>query len=161
MVSIIVCIAKNNAIGLNNDLLYHLRADLKHFKVLTTGHTVIMGRRTFESLPKGALPHRRNIVLTRQNILFPGTETFASLQEALAHCNQDENVFIIGGSSVYNESLPFADRLYLTIVDDTPSEADTFFPKIDMNLWKEVSREHHEADEQNDKSFDFVDLIRR
>ena len=107
------------------------------------------------------MPNRRNIVLTRQNIHFPGAETFASLQEALAHCSQDENVFIIGGNSVYRESLPIADRLYLTVVDDTPSEADTFFPEIDMKLWKEVSREHHEADGQNDKPFDFVDLIRR
>ena len=160
MLSIIVCIAKNNAIGLDNKLLYHLRADLRHFKELTTGHTVIMGRRTFESLPKGALPNRRNIVLTRQDRCFPGTETFPSLHEALAHCNDKEEVFIIGGASVYAEALPLAQKLYLTIVDDFPPEADTFFPTIAKNEWKENSRVHYEADEQNDKPFDFVDLVR-
>src|SRR5574344_1290931 len=105
-ITIIVCIARNNAIGLRNSLLYHLRADLRHFKELTTGHTVLMGRRTFQSLPKGALPNRRNIVLTRQDITFPGTESFPSLTEALSHCTPDEHVFIIGGASVYKEALP-------------------------------------------------------
>ncbi len=161
MLSIIVCIARNNAIGLDNKLLYHLRADLKHFKELTTGHTVIMGRRTYESLPKGALPNRRNIVLTRQARQYPGTETYASLRDALDHCQKDEEVFIIGGSSVYREALPLADRLHLTLVHDTPAEADTFFPEIDMSAWKEIAREHHEADEQNDQPFDFVDLVRQ
>ena len=158
--SIIVCIAKNNAIGLNNGLLYHLRADLKHFRELTTGHTVIMGRLTYESLPKGALPDRRNIVLTRKATAFPCTEVFASLEEALAHCGDKEEVFVIGGASVYSEALPLARKLHLTIVDDTPSEADTFFPPIDSSQWQETGREHHDADEQNDKPFDFVDMVR-
>lgn len=161
MLSIIVCIAKNNAIGLDNDLLYHLRADLKRFKELTTGHTIIMGRRTFESLPKGALPNRRNIVLTRQNLSFPNVEVFASLEEALAQCGTEEKVFVIGGSSVYKEALPLADVLNLTCVDDIPMEADTFFPEINMAQWSETYREHHDADEQNDKPFDFVDLTRK
>ena len=99
-IRIIVCIARNNAIGKDNGLLYHLRDDLKRFKALTTGHTVLMGRRTFESLPKGALPDRRNIVLTKQNIQWPRTETYASLQEALEHCGPDEERFMRGGSSV-------------------------------------------------------------
>lgn len=159
-ITIIVCIAQNRAIGLRGGLLYHLRSDLRHFKALTTGHTVLMGRKTFESLPKGALPYRRNIVLTRQPIAFQGTETFVSLEQALCHCAADEQVFVIGGSSVYKESLPLAETLELTEVAHTPAEADTYFPEIDPRQWHEVSREHHEADEQNDQPFDFVRLER-
>lgn len=161
MLSIIVCIAENNAIGLNGGLLYHLRADLQRFKALTTGHTVVMGRRTFESLPKGALPNRRNIVLTHGDHAFPNTEVFASLEDALAACAADEHVYIIGGSSVYAEALPLADELCLTLVHDTPKEADTFFSDINLDEWNEVFRESHEADEQNDKPFTFVDLRRK
>ena len=161
MLSIIVCIAENNAIGLRGDLLYHLRADLKRFKELTTGHTVVMGRRTFESLPKGALPNRRNIVLTRSNHAFPNTEVFASLEDALKACAADEHVYIIGGSSVYAEALPLADELCLTLVHDTPKEADTFFPDFDLKEWEEIFRESHKADEQNDKDFTFIDLRRK
>ena len=161
MLSIIVCVARNNAIGYKNDLLYHLRADLRRFKELTTGHTVIMGRRTYESLPKGALPNRRNIVLTRQHLAFPNTEVYPSLEEALNHCEEEEHVFVMGGSSVYKESLPLATRLYLTLVDDVPAVADTFFPDLCGEEWTEVSREHHEADEKNDKPFDFITLVRK
>ena len=161
MISIIVAIAANRAIGSENKLIYWLPNDLKRFKALTTGHTIIMGRRTFESLPKGALPYRRNIVLTRQPIAFQGTETFASLEQALCHCAADEQVFVIGGSSVYKESLPLAETLELTEVAHTPAEADTYFPEIDPRQWHEVSREHHEADEQNDQPFDFVRLERK
>lgn len=161
MLSIIVCIARNNAIGYKNDLLYHLRADLRHFKELTTGNTVIMGRRTYESLPKGALPNRRNIVLTRQKLTFPNTEVYSSLEEALSHCAEEEKVFVMGGSSVYRESLPSASRLYLTLVDDEPVCADTFFPDFDRREWLETERERHEADEQNEKPFDFVTLVRK
>lgn len=157
--NIIVCIARNGAIGKNNGLLYHLRADLINFKHITTGHTVIMGRKTFESLPKGALPNRRNIVLTHSEITFSNTEVFHSLDEALKHCKEDE-IFVIGGGSVYSEALPYAKRLYLTEVDDNPTDADTFFPEIDKKEWKELSREHYEADEQNDKPYDFVVLER-
>jgi dihydrofolate reductase len=160
MLNIIVCIARNGAIGLNNHLLYHLRADMKQFKSLTTGNTIIMGRRTFESLPKGALPKRRNIVVTHQNLTFEGAETYHSLDDALAHCAPGEEVFIIGGASVYTEAPPRAQRLYLTEVDDVPAEADTFFPDIVRSEWRELEREHHEADEQNDKPFDFVTLER-
>lgn len=161
MLSIIVCIAENNAIGLRGDLLYHLRADLKRFKELTTGHTVVMGRRTFESLPKGALPNRRNIVLTRGDHAFPNTEVFPSLEAALKACAADEHIYIIGGSSVYAEALPLADELCLTLVHDTPKEADTFFPDFDLKEWEEVFRESHKADEQNDKDFTFIDLRRK
>lgn len=161
MLAIIVCVAKNNAIGLNGGMIYHQRADLKRFKDLTTGHTVVMGRLTFESLPKGALPNRRNIVLTRGDRSFPNTEVFPSLQEALKYCGEEEKVFVIGGSSVYGESLPLADELYLTLVDDIPAEADTFFPQINFEEWEETFRESHPADEQNDQPYTFINLKRK
>ena len=115
MISIIVAIARNRAIGFENHLLYRLPDDLKRFKALTTGHTIIMGRKTFESFPKGALPNRRNIVLSRNKAaVFPGAETFSSLQEALSHCKEEEEIFIIGGESVYQEALPLAQKIYHT-----------------------------------------------
>ena len=107
-ICIIVAIAENNAIGFENKLIYWLPNDLKRFKALTTGHTIIMGRKTFESLPKGALPNRRNIVLSRQEINFPGAECFPSLKDALESCCTDEEVFIIGGASVYQETMNIA-----------------------------------------------------
>ena len=153
--------ADNRAIGRNNDLLYHLRADLKRFKALTSGHTVIMGRRTFESLPKGALPNRRNIVLTRQkDYNAPGIEVFASLQETLAALPADTHIYIIGGASVYAEALPLADRLCLTHLHASPDDADVFFPEIDKGEWRLLSEEHHEADEQNEVPYTFADYER-
>ena len=161
MLSIICALAENRAIGRNNDLLYHLRADLKRFKALTTGHTVIMGRRTFESLPKGALPNRRNIVLTRQKgYSAPGIEVFGSLQEALAALPADTHIYIIGGASVYAEALPLADRLYLTHLHASPADADVFFPEIDPHKWRLLAEEHHPADEQNEVPFTFADYER-
>ena len=128
MISIIAAVAKNRAIGYQNKLIYWLPNDLKRFKALTTGHTIIMGRNTFLSLPKGALPNRRNIVLSRSTKAFPGCEVYPSIEEALKHCAPDEDIYIIGGASVYRQALPLADRLCLTEIDDTPAEADTFFP---------------------------------
>ena len=159
-ISIIVAIAQNNAIGFENKLLYWLPNDLKRFKALTTGHTIIMGRRTFESLPKGALPNRRNIVLSRQDIEFPGAQRYASLKAALSQCKDEEEVFIIGGASVYQEALPLADKLYITHIEDTPSEADAFFPEITPALWKETSRETHSTDEKHLYPYSFVDYQR-
>ena len=162
MLSIIVAAARNGAIGLNGALLYHLRADLQRFKALTTGHTIIMGRRTFESLPKGALPNRRNIVLTRQAAYSaPGIEVFASLQEALAACAADDETFVIGGESVYAEVMPRADRLYLTHVEATPEAADAFFPEINEADWSLQHTEHHDADEKNVVPFTFADYLRQ
>lgn len=161
MINIICALAENNAIGCQNQLLYHLRADLQRFKALTTGHTIIMGRRTYESLPKGALPNRRNIVLSRQEGLsFPGTEVFASLQEALDACTPEEEIYIIGGASVYEEALPLADRLYLTHVHATPERADAFFPDFDTTHWKAVHSEDHAADERNEQAYTFTDYQR-
>ena len=178
MISIIAAVAKNRAIGFQNKLIYWLPNDLKRFKALTTGHTIIMGRNTFLSLPKGALPNRRNIVLTRSlfsppkvggdrgglseriNELYPGCDVYPSLEEALAHCSKDEEVFIIGGASVYEQALPLADRLCLTEIDDTPKDADTFFPEY-KDDWKESAREDHDIDEKHDFRYSFVDFIRK
>jgi dihydrofolate reductase len=158
MISIIAAVAKDRAIGFENKLIYWLPNDLKHFKALTTGHTIVMGRNTFLSLPKGALPNRRNIVLSRSQKEFPGCETYSSLKEALQHCAPDEEIYIIGGASVYKQALPIADRLCLTEIDDTPEQADTFFPPYDE--WREVSREEHEKDERHSFRYAFVDYVR-
>ena len=157
-ISIIAAVAENLAIGKDNHLIYWLPNDMKRFKSLTTHHTIIMGRKTFESLPKGALPNRRNIVLSSKNDTFNGCERYSSLEEALAHCQTDDEVFIIGGESVYRQAISFADRLCLTEIADTPSNADTFFPPY--NEWHEVSREHHESDERHAFAYDFVDYER-
>lgn len=154
-INIIAAVARNRAIGFENRLIYWLPNDLKRFKQLTTGHTIIMGRRTFESLPKGALPNRRNIVLSRQVQSFPGCETFASLQEAIGHCSPEEDIYIIGGASVYTEALPIAHQLCLTEVDDTPLQADTFFP--DYSDWQEIQRDNHPADEKHLFPYSFVE----
>ena len=160
-ISVIAALAANRAIGYENKLLYWLPNDLKRFKSLTTGHTIIMGRRTFESLPKGALPNRRNIVLSRQkDAQFAGTECFSSLGEALAHCHPDEEVYIIGGASVYQEALPLADRLCLTLIDDTPAAADAFFPEVSPQVWQEASRESHTSDEKHKYDYCFVDYVK-
>lgn len=159
MISIIAAVAKNRAIGYQNKLIYWLPNDLKRFKALTTGHTIIMGRNTFLSLPKGALPNRRNIVLSRSTKTFENCDVYPSLEEALKHCAVDEDVFIIGGASVYKQALPLADRLCLTEIDDTPAEADTFFPPYDKG-WKEESREDHPVDDRHDFPYSFVDYVR-
>ena len=158
MISIIAAVAKNRAIGYKNKLLYWLPNDLKRFKALTTGHTIIMGRKTFESLPKGALPNRRNVVLSRSEKEFPGCEVFPSLKEALKHCQPDENVYIIGGASVYSQAMTVADRLCLTEIDDTPADADAFFPPYDD--WNVAEREDHDVDEKHAYRYAFVDYVR-
>ena len=161
MLTIICALAANRAIGYQNKLLYHLSADLRRFKALTTGHTIIMGRRTFESLPKGALPNRRNIVLSRQKgANFAGAEVFPSLQAALDACDTDEDVFVIGGESVYAEALPLADRLCLTHVEATPEHADAFFPEFNAMEWRLTDTESHEADEKNAVPYTFADYER-
>jgi len=160
MVSIIAAVARNLAIGYQNKLLYWLPNDLKRFKALTTGHTIIMGRCTFESLPKGALPNRRNVVLTRSQVTFPGAETFPSLLAALASCAPEEDVYIIGGASVYAEALPLADRLCLTEIEDTPAQADAFFPQFSEEEWKVAEKEEHDIDEKHAHSYRFVDYVK-
>ena len=160
MISIIAAVARNLAIGYQNKLLYWLPNDLKRFKALTTGHTIIMGRRTFDSLPKGALPNRRNVVLTHSMAAFPGAETFPSLQAALASCAPTEDIYIIGGASVYKEALPLADRLCLTEIEDTPAQADAFFPQFSKEEWVEVWTEEHQPDERHAQAYRFVDYVK-
>lgn len=158
MISIIAAVAKNRAIGFENKLLYWLPNDLKRFKALTTGHTIIMGRNTFESLPKGALPNRRNVVLSRTTKELPNCEVFPTLEKALKSCAPDEDIYIIGGARVYEQAIKFADRLCLTEIDDTPKDADAFFP--DYSDWKIDTKEAHPKDEKHAFEYAFVDYIR-
>lgn len=159
--ALIAAIAKNNAIGHENKLIYWLPNDLKRFKELTTGHTIIMGSNTFRSLPKGALPNRRNIVLSRKEKCFPGCETFSSLEEALANCNNEEIVYIIGGEMLYKAALPMADILCLTEIDDTPIQADAFFPQFAKSEWETIEQEEHRTDEKHHFNYRFTTYIRR
>lgn len=158
-ISIIVAIAQNFAIGKNNDLLFHLPNDLKRFKQITTGHPVIMGRNTFLSLPKGALPNRRNIVITdNPDEKFENCEMVFSVDEAINTVDNDTEAFIIGGGMIYRQFFPLAGKLYLTIVHND-FEADTFFPEIDFSQWVELSREDL-SDEKNGFNYSYVNLKR-
>ena len=159
--ALIAAIANNNAIGLENKLLYWLPNDLKRFKELTTGHTIIMGSNTFRSLPKGALPNRRNIVLSRKEKEFPGCETFSSLEEALANCNGTELVYVIGGEMLYRAALPLADILCLTEIDDTPEKADAFFPEFTKSDWEIIEQEEYTPDEKHAFNYRFVTYLKR
>lgn len=158
MISVIAAVAKNRAIGYQNKLIYWLPNDLKRFKQLTTGHTIIMGSNTFRSLPKGALPNRRNVVLSRRSKDFPGCDVYPSLEKALQSCRPDEDIYIIGGASVYEQAVKVADRLCLTEVDDVPQEADTFFP--DYSEWRVETKEAHPKDERHAFEYAFVDYVR-
>ena len=149
-ISIIVAIAENYAIGLNNKLLWHLSEDLKRFKQITTGHTMIMGRNTFLSLPNGALPKRRHIVISDvEGELFDGCEMAGSIEEAVSLAGDKEECFIIGGGMIYRQFLPLAGKLYLTRVHAS-LDADTFFPEIDFNQWELIEEENVPASEKND-----------
>lgn len=162
MIHIIAAIDRRLAIGYQNKLLFHLPDDMKRFKALTTGHTVLMGRNTFASLPKGALPRRRNIVLsTHADTLCPGAELYGSLETALQHCSKEEEVFIIGGAAVYRQAMPLAHVLHITQVDATALQADAFFPAIADSEWMEQARETHSADERHACAFAFVTYVRR
>lgn len=161
MIAIIVAINRNRGIGFENRLLYRLPDDLKRFKQLTLGHTVIMGRKTFESLPNGALPGRRNIVLSRTHTSFQGAECFSSLQEALRQCASSEQIFIIGGGQLYAEALPLADRVFLTEVEDSAAQADVFFPELPAGEWILDAREEHSPDSKHAFAFSFSEYIRK
>ena len=162
MISIIVAVAENYAIGKKGDLLCHMPADLKHFKTITSGHTVMMGERTFLSLPKHPLPNRRNIVLTDvKGKTFEGAETVYSLDEMVAQVNPDEEAFVIGGGMVYRQMMELADKLYITHIHHSWPDADTFFPEIDPKVWKQLSAERHSADENNPYDYTFAEYGRR
>ena len=158
LLSIIVAVGENNEIGYRNSLLWRLPADLKRFKALTTGHTVVMGRKTFESLPNGPLPNRINAVISR-NLSFthPNCLVFPSFDEALIKLSGEMEVYVIGGSQIYNQALLYASKLYLTQVHASFPEADTFFPEIDRTKWIKSSEEMHLADEKNNYSFTFYE----
>jgi dihydrofolate reductase len=159
-ISIIVAIAENSAIGKDNKLLWHISEDLKRFKKLTTGHTLIMGRNTFLSLPNGALPNRRHIVISDQpEESFDGCEMAGSIEEAVQLTAADDECFVIGGGMVYAQFLPVVGKLYLTQVHAS-FEADTFFPEIDFNLWKAGFTEMVEAGEHNQFAHTYTEFIR-
>ena len=160
-VALIAAVAENNAIGHENKLIYWLPNDLKRFKELTTGHTIIMGSNTFRSLPKGALPNRRNIVLSRKESNFPGAEHFTSLEEALNNCADEKVVYIIGGEQLYRHALPLADILCLTEVKDIPAEADAFFPAFDKKEWEIIEQEEHYIDEKHTHNYTFSTYVKR
>lgn len=161
MISIIVAIAQNKAIGINNQLLWHIPSDLKRFKQITLGHPVIMGKKTYESLPKKPLPGRRNVVLTDDpSDSFSGCTTVFSMDEIFSLLDQEEEVFVIGGASVYKQFLPLADKLYLTMVHKDFT-GDVFFPEIDFTQWEQISKEDFPFDDQLGFSYSYVNYRRR
>ena len=158
-IAIIVAIAQNFAIGRNNDLLFHLPNDLKRFKKITSGHAVIMGKKTLFSLPNGPLPNRRNIVITDvPGETFDGCETVYSIDEAIKAVSNEQLAFVIGGGMIYRQFYHVAGKLFLTMAHKD-FEADTFFPEIDFNEWRETAREKL-FDEKNNFSYSNIDLIR-
>ena len=161
-ITIIAAVADNGAIGRKGQLLYHISADLRRFKQLTMGKPIIMGRRTFESLPKGALPGRRNIVITRNpSFSAPGVERAGSLDEAIALAGDVTEVMVIGGGQVYAEALPQVSRLELTLIHTSPDDADTFFPPIDPDGWQLTETSAPASDERTSLNYTFVCLCRK
>ncbi len=156
-VSLIVAIGRNHEIGKGNQLPWHLPADLAFFKRTTSGHTVIMGRKTYESIGR-PLPNRRNIIISRNaEYAAEGCEVFTSLETALAACRHEDEIFIMGGAQIYEQALALADKLYITQVDTQVAGADAFFPQWDKAQWQETSCQAHPADDKN--SFDYTFLI--
>jgi dihydrofolate reductase len=157
MLSLIVAVSENNAIGKAGDLLCYLPDDLKHFKALTTGATVVMGKKTFFSLPRHPLPNRRNIVLTHDgSFTYENTEVAHSIEELQSMITADENVFIIGGGEVYKQFMSLVDELQITHIHHTWEDADTFFPEIDLTIWQCVNKEKHPTDEKHQYAFTFA-----
>ena len=159
MISLIVAVAENGVIGDRNALLWHISEDLRHFKAVTTGHPVVMGRKTWESLGR-PLPNRTNVVITRQNIEIPGCTVVHSLEEAVALFPADEEVFVIGGAQIYGEALSAADRFYLTRVHRA-YEGDTRFPKWDAAEWRLVGSESFPCGERYEYPFTFETYERK
>jgi len=161
IISAIVACATNRIIGMDNDLPWHLPGDLKWFKQKTNGRHIIMGRKSFESLPK-PLPNRVNIVITRDRSYYhSGAIIVHSIDEALAHAHQEreEEAFILGGGKIYTQTKELWDRLYLTEVHASP-DGDTYFPQIDQSLFQVTFEEHHEADDRNQYDYTFKILER-
>ena len=158
MVSLIVAIAENGVIGDNNSLLWNIREDMRRFRTTTSGHPVVMGRKTYDSIGR-PLPKRTNVVITRSDISIEGCQVVHSLEEAISLFPQDEEIFIIGGAQIYEQALPLADRLYLTVVHRA-YEGDTSFPSLDMSQWREIAREEFVRGEEFDAPFSFIDYER-
>ena len=162
MISIIASISENNAIGVNNELLCRLPNDMKRFKRLTTGHTVIMGRKTFESLPNGVLPNRINVVISRNlQASFPGCETYNQLHTAISRHQHENEIFIIGGAAVYEQAIGFADKLYLTCIHHSFELADAFFPQLNDNDWVLTDCEAYPSDERHMYPYTFKTFIKK
>lgn len=160
--TIIVAIGQDYAIGREGGLAFYISDDLRHFRALTMGHPIIMGRRTFESLPKGALPGRRNIVITRNaEFAAANVETAPSLEAAIAMTADAEQAFIIGGGSVYAQAMPIANTLEITHIEATDPQADTYFPVIDPQQWELVSETEPTADSRSGLTYRFATYRRR
>lgn len=159
IVTLIAAVSSNNVIGKNNQLIWHLPADLKHFRQLTTGHTVFMGRKTYGSIGK-PLPNRRNVVISRTFTNIEGCEVVASLEDGLKLCAEQEEVFVIGGAEIYRQALPIANRIELTQIH-RDFEGDTFFPETDPQEWQETNRQDFPRDEKNLLSYSFITLNRK
>ena len=160
MISIIVAIAQNGTIGDKNALLWHIKEDMRFFRTTTSGHPVIMGRKTFESLGSKPLPKRKNIVITRSDVEFEGAFVAHSLEEAIAMADDDAEVFIMGGAQIYAQALDIADRMYITRVERN-YEGDTSFPEVDYSKWKLVAEERYERGEDYDSPFSFLTYDRK
>ena len=160
MITIIAAAAENNALGKDNQLIWHLPTDFKRFKQITSGHYIIMGRKTFESFPK-PLPNRTHIVITRQKNYNPqGCIIVNTLIDALQSCPKNEDVFIIGGGEIYKQSIDFADKIELTRVHGIV-DADTFFPNIDLEKWKMSFEEFHPKDTTHNFDFTFQTFLKK
>lgn len=160
MLNIIAAIGRRGELGRDGDMIWFISEDLKRFKRLTTGHTVIMGRRTWESLPKGALPDRRNIVITTNpEYSATGAKLAPTLTEAVRMAGEDDEIFIIGGGSVYEQAIGAADRLYLTQIEGEAEDADTFFPAVDPTLW-EIEDMSEPASSREGVPYRFITLRR-
>ena len=162
MLSAIVAIDRNGAIGKQGQLLCHLPADMRHFKETTMGHSIVMGRKTFESFPKGALPWRQNIVITRNcDFAAEGVTVVHSVDEALAAVTMEGEVFIIGGEQIYNATFPLVGTIHLTVIDHKFKDVDAYFPRIDMRSWAITEQEEHPADDRNPYPYTFMTLKRK
>lgn len=161
ILTIIAAAAENNALGKDNDLVWHLPDDFKRFKTLTSGHYIVMGRKTFESFPK-PLPNRTHVIITRQKdyIVPEGCIVVDTIEKAINSCPENEEVFIIGGGEIYKQSINIANKIELTRVH-TEVEADTFFPEIDENNWKLIEEEYHPKDEKHQFNFTYLTYIRK
>ena len=161
MITLIAAASENNALGKNNDLLWHLPDDFKRFKELTTGHHIIMGRKTFQSFPK-LLPNRTHVIITRQEDYHPeGTHVVHSLEDALAFAAGDDSIYIIGGGEIYELAMSHATRIELTLVHAIFKDADTFFPEIKQSAWKLLQQKTHPKDDKHAYSFDYLTYAKR